>query len=221
MLLRLQKLEEEQILLKKKVQKLDDMNEIIQLQGRYQYLLLKQEWDQVAGRCFARKAEDVRIEASDSGVFCGEKGVLRFFAEHMHAVDNEPGAFAMHMAVSPHIEIADDGMTAKGLWFCPGNFTKPSGNFGWWWGMYIIDYIKEDGAWKLWHVNASPFFATPYHVGWLDCPIQVATMSDGLEDGPPTAYNPYHRSKTKQEMFSHLPNVLQPYETWGAKEKAE
>lgn len=209
---RIARLEERERELDKKLSRLDDMNELIQLQGRYQYLLLKQEWEQVA-LCFARHEPDIRMEASDSGVFVGQEGVRRFFTEHMAAIDGEPGSFAMHLAVSPHIEIAGDGKTAKSVWFCPGNFTAPSGNFGWWWGMYLVDYIKEDGIWRLWHVNASPFFATPYHKGWLDCPIQKS-MRDGLEDGPPTAYNPYDRNKTVSELMSHLPPAITPYESY-------
>ena len=49
------------------------------------------------------------------------------------------------------VELAGDGKTAKGLWYCIGQETVP-GKALWITGKVAIDFIKEGDAWKIWHV---------------------------------------------------------------------
>lgn len=200
--------------LERKVQYLLDMNEIQMLQGRYQYLLFKQEWKLVADECFVRHTPGAMMEASDSGVFLEIEGIDRFFNEHMALVGRQQGFFTMHLASGPAIEIAGDGLSAKGVWFSPGCFGAKGVEDCWVWGNYIVDYVKEDGAWKLWRVNFTPFFRTPYSQGWGKVPL-AKSVRDGMEDGEPTAWNPYDSDKTGHELFQHLPDVPRPYKSMG------
>ena len=57
---------------------------------------------------------------------------------------------------SPVIEIAEDLQTAKALWHIHGTYTNidsrgPIANFLW--GYYAVDYVLEDGQWKIWHMQ--------------------------------------------------------------------
>jgi hypothetical protein len=59
---------------------------------------------------------------------------------------------AMHLLVSPVIEVAKDGKTAKGLWYTPGcifsTLTPRKEREGVWiWERYGADFIFEDGKW--------------------------------------------------------------------------
>jgi hypothetical protein len=198
--------------LEKKIQYLSDMDEINKLQGKYQYLLYKQEWKTVADECFVRHTPGAMMEASDSGVFLGIEGIDRFFNEHMAMVGKKTGFFTLHTAVTPAVEIAEDGQSAKGVWFSLGCFGCKGVEDAWAWGTYIISYVKEDGVWKLWRVNFTPHFRAPYSQGWGKVPVS-ASVRDGLEDGPPTAWNPYNPDTTAPEMFAHLPDVPRPYKT--------
>jgi hypothetical protein len=52
------------------------------------------------------------------------------------------------------IEIAGDGETAKGMWNVRGSYCKlredgPVAN--WIFGWAAVDFIREDGQWKIWH----------------------------------------------------------------------
>jgi hypothetical protein len=50
------------------------------------------------------------------------------------------------------VEIAEDGLTAKGVWISPGHETFPVGDKlkdYWSWGRYAVDFRKEDGKWKI------------------------------------------------------------------------
>ena len=190
----------------RKVSYLEDLEKIKKMQRKYQYWLFKQDYEKIV-TCFAQKTPGVRMEASDSGVFKGYEGIKRFFFEMVGKQRQIPGGFTMHLAAGPVIEIAGDGQTAQSIWFSPG-----CAGDKWIWGVYMVDYVKEDDEWKFWHMNFSPFFRTPYDKGWAKVPVE-GTLSSGLEDGPPSRWNPYDRSKKGRELFHHLPEAPEPYET--------
>lgn len=53
------------------------------------------------------------------------------------------------------IEIADDEKTAKGIWNVRGsscNFTQAGPIANWLFGWAAVDFIMEDGEWKIWHL---------------------------------------------------------------------
>ena len=41
----------------------------------------------------------------------------------------------------------------------------------WHWDRYGIDFIKEDGKWKIWHFFVGREFTTPYEKSWVDTAI--------------------------------------------------
>lgn len=54
------------------------------------------------------------------------------------------------------IEIADDEQTAKGIWNIRGSYCKltAGGPAAYWiFGWAAVDFIMEDGAWKIWHMQ--------------------------------------------------------------------
>jgi hypothetical protein len=67
--------------------------------------------------------------------------------------------YFMHTNLTPVIEVAGDGKTAKGLWYSIGLSVSP--NFeangkttirsNWQPEKYAVDFVKEDGKWKIWH----------------------------------------------------------------------
>jgi hypothetical protein len=66
------------------------------------------------------------------------------------------GSFVIHSLTTPIIEVAGDGKTAKGVWYTPGALamTDAKGKLGgnWLWERYAVDFIKEDGQWRFWHI---------------------------------------------------------------------
>lgn len=54
------------------------------------------------------------------------------------------------------IEIADDGETAKGIWNIRGSDSKLTGSGPiayWTFGWAAVDFIMEQGEWKIWHMQ--------------------------------------------------------------------
>jgi hypothetical protein len=68
------------------------------------------------------------------------------------------GEWAIHDQSTPIIEVAGDGKTAKGIWYTSGLRNsvviingKAEVNGGWFFERYAVDFVKEDGKWKIWH----------------------------------------------------------------------
>jgi hypothetical protein len=66
------------------------------------------------------------------------------------------GNISFRTLTTPIIHIAGDGKTAKAYWYTPGfqaNIQNGQGNAIWSYEKYAIDFVKEDGAWKIWHFH--------------------------------------------------------------------
>jgi hypothetical protein len=68
--------------------------------------------------------------------------------------------WVMHTSTTPIIEIAGDGKSAQGAWYSPGMGIMPQLQDGkvnlqamMFWEKYGADFIKENGAWKIWHLQ--------------------------------------------------------------------
>jgi len=84
----------------------------------------------------------------------------------------------MDLSSGAVIEVAEDGATAKGVWVSPGFTTMPTMEklqAYWHWDRYGVDFIKEDGQWKIWHFFVGRVFTCPYEKGWVE------TVADGQE----------------------------------------
>jgi hypothetical protein len=82
------------------------------------------------------------------------------------AVKNVPenygagGEWVMHTSTTPVIEIAGDGKSAQGAWYSPGMGIMPVYKDGkidlrptMFWEKYGADFVKENGQWKIWHLQ--------------------------------------------------------------------
>jgi hypothetical protein len=89
--------------------------------------------------------------------------------------------WAMHTQTTPIIEIAGDGKTAKGVWYSPGVGLDGDISNGevkifstFFWEAYGVDFVKEDGKWKIWHIQM--------YYDWT--PTFPASMTEKLGPGP-------------------------------------
>jgi hypothetical protein len=195
-----------------RVQYLEDMTAIQKLQAQYVHSLFTQRYENIPA-LYAQNNPDVRVEFSDSGVFKGIEGVRKLYSAFAKT-RNIPGFFILHMAANPYIEIANDGVTAKSHWLSPGASNSPSGS-SWIWGPYYVDYVKENGEWKLLHSNLNPLFRNPYQYSWGESPNHGTVNVSGLlglePDAPSTLYRPFNEVKQEPNMFRNHPDLPQPY----------
>ena len=120
------------------------------------------------------------------------------------------------------IEIAEDGATAKGLWSLHGTYADmtPSGPVAYWdWGYYCIDFIYEDGAWKIWHLQYLNDINNPNGGSWTEPPVSypedpkweaMKSFEFPAPNVPCTLREAYYPGRP----FTESPPLPEPYETF-------
>ena len=169
-----QSLQVELYSLRKQVMVLNDVEEIKKLQRAYGYYLENWMTDEVVD-LFSDSPETVLLV--HAGRFNGKAGVKRFFkARGTDRGHRRPYFFHQVMQLSPVIDVAPDGRTAKGRWYGFGANATPVGDKvfqGWMNGVYENEYIKENGTWKIWKLGWYMYFFAPYAKGWVDWDKQI------------------------------------------------
>jgi hypothetical protein len=193
-----------------RVERLEDTLEIQRLQASYIHLLFKQRFERIVDECFALKLADVSVEFSDSGVYRGIESVRALY-KSFEVTRTIPGFFILHMAANPVIEIAADGMSARSHWLSPGAAGSNS-SASWIWGTFYVDYVKEEGRWRIAHSNLVPVFRNRYEVSWASAPDHgtVRGVLARQPDEPPTLYKPYNEAKKQPDMFAKHPDLPRP-----------
>jgi hypothetical protein len=175
---------------------------------------------------FAMTMPDVSVEVANMGVYVGEASIRK-----MGGLDDsplgdirKPGSLGIHCRTSPIIEVAKDCKTAKGWWMSPGLET---GNMGgkwegtWCWCKYGVDFIKENGKWKIWHIHTYPIFKVDYYKSWIDTtPLTSLPLSGVFEALKPDKPTTYLYEYTKNRVYENIPAPPEPYETWDGKTMA-
>jgi hypothetical protein len=209
--------------LKKRVERVEAVNEIQRLLGEYMNTHVANpnepvnhfnQWIYFADR------EDSTYEVANFGLLKGFKNIQFFFREKRPGMENRTGIMFEHDLASPQIVVADDGETARGIWMSPGHetiFGKPQ----WAWGRIAADFIKTDGAWKIWHYHWYRLFRCDFDIPWTEFdqqsvskPIPKERVEEfgGDPDNvfPPTYFHPY----SLDTYVEAVPPTPQPYATW-------
>lgn len=147
--------------------------------------------------------------------------------------------WVMHTSTTPIIEVADDGQTAQGAWYSPGMGIMPTVVDGkvklnpvMFWEKYGGDFVKENGVWKIWHLQMAYDFvpglpaemvAEVYKklgdLAWKGLAGGVAVEAGERMNGPlppgfskPKYSYPAYSPQRPGIVYPHLPR---PYKTWG------
>jgi hypothetical protein len=178
--------------LEEKLNAVHDIQEIKKLQRAYGYYLDNRLWDEIVD-LFSDHTES--LEISDSGVYLGKAGAGRFFKEFLGrgGLPPMPGALGIHMQLQGVVNLDPAGDTAKGRWQCIILLATPiqtrlTAGLGY--GVYEVEYIKEDKVWKIKKMHFYLVFRTPLDEGWVKTPV-VLSMAKGSPDLPTTVYKPY------------------------------
>jgi len=171
---------EEQV---KVLKPLKDIEEIKRLQRAYGYYLERMMADELA---------DLFSDSSDAtlsiwvGIYLGKEGIKRFFhgaSEEFHG----PELLHQVMQLSGIVDVAPDGKTAMGRWYGFGAASLPRGKgviqqlMD---GVYLVEYIKENGVWKILKLTWNPIYMCDPDVGWV-APERVAAAADVERIGTP------------------------------------
>jgi hypothetical protein len=135
--------------LEKRVQIMEDIEAIKQLQVYYLNCLITTKWAELL-ECFA---EDGVFEAH-AGVAKGKKALAKIFKEEISINHiGQEGLFVVHPIVTV------DGDKAKGSWLLYMQFAQPRKLHyknkpdidapNWRQGFYDMEYVRENGSWKI------------------------------------------------------------------------
>lgn len=151
----------------------------------------------------------IRAQYSNLGVYTTWESVTAYHRGR----PAPPGKLILHYTMMPVIEVAGDGETARGLWLMNGlesGLTDPAvaGNIPdfffepdevdgkrvwahWVWCEYGVDFLKQDGEWKIWHFRCLEIARATHSRNWIDFASRDAAAFDKDlmyfgEDGKPT-----------------------------------
>ena len=121
---------------------------------------------------------------------------------------------------SPEIVIAGDGKTAKGAWESVG-FITDSDMAMWVYQRYFVDFIKEDGAWKIWHANLLVSMNHDPEKSWADGNCELMNHKKPDYGAPRPAWSktelrsqPYAKDKLSGILTQGCPRLPEPYYTF-------
>ena len=152
--------------MEKELQSLRDIEAIRKLEHVYCFYLVMWMPDEIID-LFAWR-DDTTLEWPE-GTFYGKDGLKRFFGN----INPNKDAEFMHqmMHLSDVIDIAEDGQTGQGRWWGFGAMALPMGDIGvnqaFACGIYENEFIKEEGAWKLWKIKWVPVYSGTPARGWV------------------------------------------------------
>ena len=221
----------------------EDRREIQNLMGRYTYaLLLKQEKD-IFDTYWCQKADGPCLGLND-GYYTGydairgyyearhQKNLLRTrlimedFADKVQGKSEDElygcGVLDHKPLGNQVIEIAQDGQTAKGFWYAVGKEDEygASGPLSYWtFGMFGVDFVWEDGQWRIWHLTYVEDIHTPAGDRWAAAPKQrdQIPLSRPMADfrmPEPTVPTQVRALYTPERPFTKLLPLPEPYGTF-------
>lgn len=221
-------------------QRWEDQRAIKNLMGKYTLSMLLEEKDQVFDRFWSQEQEDVCLGVNQGwykgaavirsyyGALANRTGVesqllQSLFPKQLEGLSEEQLYGVGHMdnrpVSSPLISVAFDAETAQGMWTCAGCYTDFSASgprSHWMWGYYCVDFIREHGSWKLWHLRCLTDLDTVAGQDWTVPPVAqparpefevLANVTVPAPNVPCTLMERYH---LKRQPVT-LPPLPHPY----------
>lgn len=179
----------------RRADRVDDIDEIENLQRSYGYYVDKMLWEHVLDLF----TDDATMEIGSSGVYAGKESIRRYLYSLSGGREGPlEGVLFNHMQLQPIVTVAPDGRSAKARWralILTGTYGEGSGG-NWGEGPYENEYVKQDGVWKISKLHWYATFMVPYEGGWLHSSEEaVRAYSEGrgvTPDRPPSQdYAPY------------------------------
>lgn len=171
--------------LEKKVQRLEDTEEIKKLQRAYGFYLEHWMAEDIID-CFADGPDTELLVAA--GHYIGKESIRDFFHHGRKGIEvrkaENPEFLHQVMQLSGIVHVSEDGQTAKGRWYGFGaNAFSAQGdkiNPGWMNGVYEVEYIKQNERWRLHKVR----WCMTFHAPWVLSFVPPERRSDQKIDRP-------------------------------------
>ena len=153
---------------------------------------------------------------SNTGFYVGMDSIRDYYVTRRG--DHTVGCLSHYPVSTGLVELAGDGQTAKGLWYCIGQETTPNGDGTakamWITGKVAIDFRKEGDSWKIWHLvlanDLSSEAGEDYAKGepYWDPETDPVAREFGTPDVAVLTHDPNFN------WWDDYPSMPQPYETF-------
>lgn len=170
------------------MQRLIDVQDILDVMSRHAWYYSAGQHERELDELWSQAQPDVSF-GTNGGYWIGMKSIRHAYVDWFRIqaqkdltalskrhpnIKDEPrnllaGTSMMHTITTPLVVVADDGKTAKGLFYSPGQVTQtPLGqpNANWMWERYAVDFIREQGRWRIWHFNVFTDFSVEPGEDW-------------------------------------------------------
>lgn len=153
-----------------------------------------------------RGTPGIHAQYTNAGVYTDYDSVMAYHSGR----PAPPGKLILHETTTPLIEVAEDGEMAKGFWLMAGvesDLSDPK-NVGamaeflyepedknvqghrvwthWVWCHYALDFLKQDGEWKIWHFRCLEVTRAPYSENWITFAEKNQVALDKVGDVVPS-----------------------------------
>ncbi len=149
--------------LKTRARRLNDQQEVENLQHIYGYYVDRRMWDDVADLF----SKDGTMEPGLRGVYAGRNSIRRAL-EQFGPQGLREGDLNDHLQVQTLVDISPDGLTARAR----GSELIMSGKYGesgeWGLSVFENEYVKNDGVWCIQSMRIYPVMRADYDTGWAN-----------------------------------------------------
>ena len=112
------------------------------------------------------------------------------------------GQLMLHVTTTAIIEVAEDGQTAKCFWYTPGMIKETDQNAYSTWESYGVDFVKEDGEWKIWHLHMFTDFSGDFYMDLEN--ISGTITAAGTEEQSEKSYKDDSETEVKDSYADDL-----------------
>jgi hypothetical protein len=168
------KMKEENRIALKTAQRADDYRQIQNVFAKHSYYYEAQEQWLELETAWSQKRDDISY-GHNNGYYYGREAVYDYYGQKNEdrrkqtlemvskiypEIENIPenegvGDLVIHTLTTPVIEIAEDRETAQGVWMSVGLASRAGQDgqpqYNWFWEKFGVDFVREDGEWKIWH----------------------------------------------------------------------
>lgn len=179
---------------RERVERLEDADEVENLQAYFGFFFDKGMWAEAAD-LFSANAS---FEYGQRGVYVGKdrirRSLLLFGPERLAS-----GYLNNHMMLQPIITVADDGRTATGRWQGMMQLAQPGMNGIWGVGIWENAFAKEGGVWKISKAHFYVTAQTDYDLGFMRSAMRM--------EGPSALFPP---DRPPSEVYRSFPSAYIP-----------
>lgn len=186
-----------------------DVEEIKKLANKRVYYQTNQWSERELDELWTAEHRDTASFGSNTGFYVTLDSIRKWYATRPSGT----GVLQSYPISTGLVELAGDGKTAKGLWYCIGQETVP-GKATWITGKVAMDFIKEGDGWKIWHVveanDLTGEAGGNYSEGdpYWNPETDPVVKAFGTPDVPVLTHDPNFN------WWDDYPAMPEPYDTW-------